>query len=215
MSKNSLFNTGVILFNIVVIIGLTVYINEIFLTDDVIYKSLGDQLSIDQIESIMGMSKKMAWLDYILAVLAYLLKLIIISALVYLILILNEIKLVYSDIFVLVSESYTIFLVPLVLKVLILSFSTNPVTLDGLQFFSFGSLLNIFDSDGMENWLKVILRNCNIWEVIFMVLLAFQLRKYFGNDFRKSLWNVVISYGGGLLVWICFAVFVSITLSPT
>jgi hypothetical protein len=214
MRDTILSNTAVIIFNIVVILALSIYINEFILTDEVVYKSLGDQLSNDQIASILGMTKRMVWVDYIIAVVGYLLKIILISALIYLILVLNEIKVFYADIIGIVSKSFTIFLVPVVLKVLVFSYSTDPITLDRLQFFSIGSLLNIFDSEGMESWLKVILRSLNIWEVIFIILLAFQLRKYFANDFGKSLSNVLISYGGGLVVWICFAVFISITLSP-
>jgi hypothetical protein len=101
---------------------------------------------------------------------------------------------------------------PTVIKILALTFSTSPISLNDLQFFSVGSLLNIFDQDGMENWLKIILKSINIWEIIFMVLLAFKLKNYFEDDFRKSLRNVVISYGGGLMVWIFFVVFIAITL---
>jgi hypothetical protein len=203
----------IILFNIVIIIASSIFTNEIILTDDVIYNSLGDQLSNDQIKSILGMSKQMAWLEYILAVVGYLLKLIVISALVYLILILNEIEVLYSDTVAIVAMSFTVFLLPIFIKILVLSFSTSPISLDALQFFSIGSLLNVFDSDGMENWLKVILRSINIWEVIFMVVLAFQLRKYFNNDLKTSISNVILSYGGGLMVWTFFVVFITITLS--
>jgi hypothetical protein len=202
----------VILFNLIIILAASVYTSEILLTEDVIYNSLGNQLSDDQIESILGMSKKLAWLEYVIAIMGYLFKIICVSALVYLILILNEIEARYVDTIEIVSDSFTIFLLPTVIKILALTFSTSPISLNDLQFFSVGSLLNIFDQDGMENWLKIILKSINIWEIIFMVLLAFKLKNYFEDDFRKSLRNVVISYGGGLMVWIFFVVFIAITL---
>jgi hypothetical protein len=201
-----------IILNIVIILVSSVYLNEVILTEDVIFQSLGNQLSNEQIESVLGISKQMVWLDYCLSVVGYLLKIIIVSALVYLILFLNEIEVLYSDTIAIVSKSFTIFLVPVVIKIIVLSFLTNP-SLDDIQFFSVGSLLDVFDSDGMENWLKVILKSINIWEVIFMTLLAFQLKNYFGDDFQKSMRNVIISYGGGLLVWTFFVVFITITIT--
>lgn len=203
----------IILFNIVIILASSFYLNEIILTEDVIYHSLGDQLSKDQIGSIMEMSKKMVWLEYCLSIVVYLLKIIVIAALVYLILILNDIEVPYSVTVAIVSQSFTIFLIPIVIKILTFSFSTNPFTVDDIQYFSVGSLLNFFDSVGMENWLKVLLRSINIWEVIFIFLLAFQLKKYFANDYKRSISNVMISYGGGLLVWTFFVIFITITIT--
>lgn len=201
-----------ILFNIVVILASSFYLNEVILTEDVIHQSLESQLSNEQIESVMGISKQMAWLDYLLSVLGYFFRILIVSSLIYLILYLNEIEVSFADTVGLVAKSLTIFLVPMVIKITALSFS-DTVSLDDIQFFSFGSLLDVFDTDGMENWLKVVLKSINIWEVLFIVMLSLQLKKYFDNDLKKSIYNVAISYGAGMLVWTFFVVFVTITIS--
>lgn len=202
-----------ILLNIFIILASSIYLNEVILTEDVFFYSLESQLSNDQIESIVGMAKQMAWLDYCLSVIAYLLKIIVIASLVYLILYLNEIEAQYSEILTMVSKSFTIFLVPVVIRIIILSFLSHP-SLEDINFFSVGSLLDVFPAAELENWQKVLLKSINIWEVIFMALLALQLKKYFDDNFQKSMRNVLVSYGSGLLVWTCFLVFITITFTP-
>lgn len=203
----------VLLFNIIIILASSFYINEFILTEDVFYQSFDEQLSGDQIESVLDMAEKMAWVDYTLSVIGYLLKIIVISALVYLVLVLNEIDATYSNTMAIVANSFSIFLIPIVIKVVILPFSVDTMTLDQIQYFSVGSLLNLFDTTDMENWVKVILRSINIWEVIFSFVLATQLKEYFNNNFKKSVQNVVLSYGSGLMVWTLFTVFIAITFS--
>lgn len=203
----------ILLFNIIIILAASVYMNEFILTNEYFQNALENQLTDDQIVTISDMSKKMAWLDHSIAILSYLLKIVVISSILYLVIILNEKTASFSDIIFIVSESFTIFLFPILIKILFLTFSVDTISPDELRFSSFGSLLNFFDASDMENWLKVILASINIWEAIFMVFLAIQLKEYFDNNFKKSMNNVIISYGGGLLTWVIFAAFLAVTFS--
>jgi len=185
---------NILLVNIIIIVAASIYINEFILTGEYYHNALGSQLSYDQVESMMQEMKRMVWIDYIIAILSYLLQIFVISAVVYLVIILNEKKASYADIAYIVSESFTIFLFPILIKVFFFSFSTSSISPDDLRYFSFGSVLNFFDMDSIENWLKVILKSINIWEAIFMGLLAIQLKKYFDNDFKKAMGSIPRSY---------------------
>ena len=64
-----------------------------------------------------------------------------------------------------------------------------------------------------EPWLIYPLHAINLWELGFMLMLAYQLKKYFKDDFTQSLVNVLLSYGSAFLLWIVFVVFITLNLS--
>lgn len=106
----------------------------------------------------------------------------------------------------------SVFLIPSFIKVVWFSFQPD-YTLEDLQYFMPGSLLNLFNPKEIEPWLVYPLQSINIWEVAFWFALAYELKGYFEEDYTKSFSTVMASYGSGFLIWVVFVVFLTLNFS--
>jgi hypothetical protein len=106
----------------------------------------------------------------------------------------------------------SVFLIPSFIKVVWFSFQPD-YTLEDLQYFMPGSLLNLFNPKEIEPWLVYPLQSINIWEVAFWFALAYELKEYFEDNFASSFGTVMASYGSGLVIWIVFVVFLTLNFS--
>lgn len=110
---------------------------------------------------------------------------------------------------VLIADTiYTLFL--LIKLVYFILF--RPDNIFQIQNFAPGSLYQLV-SQVNEPWLVYPLQAISIWEIGFIVVLAYQLKEFFQNDFALSLQNVLLSYGTVFLLWIVFVVFITLNLS--
>jgi hypothetical protein len=143
----------------------------------------------------------------------YLLKLSLVTLCVYIgILLLNIKSLNWSKVFGAVVVADMIFLVPAVIKMVWFTFQAD-YTLEDVQYFLPGSMLNIFEPKQLEQWLIYPIQSVNIWELLFFIALAFGLKKYLDGDFSRSMGLVVSTYGVGLVVWIVFVTFLTLNFT--
>jgi hypothetical protein len=103
-------------------------------------------------------------------------------------------------------------LIPGVVKIFWFSFQRD-YTLEDLQYFMPGSLLNLFNPKEIEPWLVYPLQSINVLEVAFWFALAYELKEFFNEDFGKAFGTVMASYGSGLVIWIVFVVFLTLNFS--
>lgn len=202
-----------ILINISIVTFFTYYINNEIFTDIAIVDFYYDQLSMNQIESLIQNMRKYQWLGYTLIPIIYFIKISLITLCVYTGILLSNIKsLGFSGIFSAVVLADILFLIPGVIKIFWFSFQPD-YTLEDLQYFMPGSLLNLFNPKEIEPWLVYPLQSINVWEVAFWFALAYELKAYFQDDFAKSFGTVMASYGSGLVIWIVFVVFLTLNFS--
>jgi hypothetical protein len=202
-----------ILINISIVTFFTYYINNEIFTDIAIVDFYYDQLSMNQIESLIQNMRKYQWLGYTLIPIIYFIKISLITLCVYTGILLANIKsLGFSGIFSAVVLADILFLIPGVVKIFWFSFKPD-YTLEDLQYFMPGSLLNLFNPKEIEPWLVYPLQSINVWEVAFWFALAYELKAYFQDDFAKSFGTVMASYGSGLVIWIVFVVFLTLNFS--
>lgn len=119
--------------------------------------------------------------------------------------------LTFSHVFVYVVKADFIFFVIGIYKLVYFTVYP-PNTIEEIQNFAPGSLLQLV-SQVNEPWLIYPLQAINLWELGFMLMLAYQLKKYFKDDFTQSFVNVLLSYGSAFLLWIVFVVFITLNLS--
>jgi hypothetical protein len=162
---------------------------------------------------MLSQQEKWAWLGYLILPIVYLLKIGLISSCTYVGLFLvcgNKVRL--RDIFPAVIKADMIFLIPAIIKLVWFTFNTD-YTIEDIQYFMPGSLLNFFESSSVEKWLVYPLQAFNIFEVAFWFVLAYQLKEFFKNDFTASFQTVALSYGSSFVVWVVFVVFLTLNLT--
>jgi len=105
-----------------------------------------------------------------------------------------------------------IFLIPSIIKMAWFTFKSD-YTLEDVQYFLPGSMLNIFDPKLLEPWLIYPIQSLNIWELAFWIALAVGLKKYLDGDFYRSMSLVAGTYGAGLVIWVVFVTFLTLNFT--
>lgn len=202
-----------ILLNIALLYFFTYYTKTYIVTEQQLYNFYSTQLSYEQIETFISQQKEWEWLGYVLLPVIYFLKIGGISACVYvgLFLVVGN-KVQFKTIFPAVVKADMVFLIPAVIKMLWFTFQTD-YTLQDIQYFLPGSLLNFFDPTHIEPWIIYPLQTINIFELLFWLALAYELKDLFKNDFGLAFQNVALSYGSSLVVWMVFVVFLTLNFT--
>lgn len=199
--------------NVSLIFLVSYFLKEVFVTKELVYNYYSTQLSYAQIETIISTNQKYAWLGYLFIPIIYFIKLALITLCLYTGILLSNAKtLSFSKIFSAVVLADILFLIPGVIKIFWFSFQRD-YTLEDLQYFMPGSLLNLFNPKEIEPWLVYPLQSINIWEVAFWFALAYELKEYFQEDYTKSFSTVMASYGSGFLIWVVFVVFLTLNFT--
>lgn len=191
------------------------YLSKVLLlSDNLIYEFYSEQLSIEQIDNILAQQKKWEWLSYVIVIVLYILKLLMIVLSLYIGFFFFEIKNIrFGEIITIVAKVDLVFFVPVILKILWFTFVEERFTLKDIQQFYPLSLVNIFDISSLDNWLLYPLQTFNIFEVLFWFALAYELKNYLKEDFTGSFKFVLSTYGSGLFVWVIFVVFLIVNNS--
>ncbi len=192
---------------------LSFLINWILYADGLFYDNFQDRLEVGNIQSIIRLKDRVSSIYYILIPLIYLIKfsLIIICLSCYTFLLRLEVGL--KPLFKIALLAEFIFLLPPLIKLFWFSFINVNYTLNDLQFFSPLSAINLFDRAIIEPWLVYPLRLINLFEVAYIISLTCLLARVLESSFLQSLKIVVVSYGTGLLIWVVFITFLTVSLS--
>lgn len=199
--------------NTILLLLLTWFTKTEIVTEREIINFYSTQLSYEQIERVLDDQKKWEWLGYVFIPLIYLLKLSLITLSVYTgILLLNIKTLRWNKIFGAVVLADMIFFIPAIIKMFWFTFQSD-YTLEDVQYFLPGSMLNMFDPKLLEPWLIYPIQSLNIWELAFWLALAVGLKRYLDGDFYRSMSLVAGTYGTGLVIWIVFVTFLTLNFT--
>lgn len=199
--------------NVFLLILISWFFRTEITTDNRVIDFYNAQLSYNQIEQMLSTQRKWEWLGYVFIPVFYLLKLSLVTLCVYTgILLLNIKSLSWSKVFGSVVVADMVFLVPAIIKMAWFTFQAD-YTLEDVQYFLPGSMLNIFEPKLLEQWLIYPIQSVNIWELLFFIALALGLKKYLDGDFSRSMGLVVSTYGVGLVVWIVFVTFLTLNFT--
>lgn len=204
----------ILLFSMILIILFDTYFRSFLLTRDIFYDFYAEQLSIDQIENFLNSRDEWAFLSYIILPLIYLIKISLTAICVYtgIYFYQNE-GISLKDIIRIVIKADLVFFIPALIKLLWFSFINTNFSLVDFQYFMPISLLSIFEVSQIEKWLIYPLQTLNIFELVFWLLLGYQLKPLLKKDFSESLKLILASYGSGLMIWIIFVVFFVVNLT--
>lgn len=191
-----------------------VYISKVVLiSDNLIYDFYSEQLSFEQIDSLLKQQKQMEWVAYVAVVIFYLFKILSVSICVFIGFFFLDKPIRFKSILSSVITADIVFFIPIMIKIIWFAFIVDHYSLMDIQQFYPLSLLNFFDTSTIAIWLLYPLQIVNAFEVLFWFALAYQLKEYLKNDFTESFKFVLTTYGSGLFVWVIFVVFLTVNNS--
>lgn len=103
-------------------------------------------------------------------------------------------------------------LVPIFKIIWFYFFQTN-YTLEDLQYFYPFSAINITGFNGLEPWLIYPLQTLNIFEVIYIIYLSYQIGDLTKTNADNGLKIVSFSYIPALILWITVVMFFTLNYS--
>ena len=192
------------------IIGFS--IQSFILTDDLLIEHLGKQLSMSRVEFVLDVKVKSMWLNFIILPLAYILKFALITVWILSGTIIFGYKNSFKEIFQVVIVAEFVWLIPSLITLVWFGFIDTNYTFDDVQYFKPLSLLSLFDPTTIHSWLIYPLQSLNLFELVYMLVLAIGIKQILKKDYQTALGFTVPVYGTALLTWIVFITFLSINL---
>jgi len=190
------------------------YLQSQVLTDQVYTYTFGAQVNPDKLNAFLDGQHRTSLLSYVFVPLMMLFKMSLVSLCIYAGLVLTSQSLSFPRVFriVIIAESATI--AGTLVKLLLLAFS-HPVESLG-QYLAFAplSLYSLFSSASIPHWLVYPLQTLDLFQVMYVCLLARGLQHPLKKPFRASLEMVVGSYGVGLAACMIGFAFISAIYNP-
>lgn len=207
-----------------IVLGLSWLTKETLISDTLYFNTLADQLTYEQIETMIAQGKKWEWLGYALVPLVYLIKFSLVALVLSLGVWMATNRFWFTSLFAAAIEAEVIFLIPVIAKLLWFLFLQPNYTLQDLQLFYPLSLLSMFDPDTLEAWWLYPLQVLNVFEVVYWGILAYlvapllrhqdgQETEGFFDRLGRGLGIVSASYGAGLVVWVALVMFLTLSYS--
>lgn len=197
---------------LVSIVWVVIYLTKYLLVSDTLYyNSLIEQLSFEQISTIIEQGEKWQWVSYALVPVILIIKITFVSICLSIGVYVVHNNFNFKEIFGTVLQAEFIFIIPSFLKVIWFSFFEIHYTIADMQLFYPFSLLNIFDPLSIETWLVYPLQTLNIFELIYWFLLAQGLTRIINRNLTKSFEVVIAGYGTGLTLWVVIIMFLTVT----
>jgi len=199
---------------VVVSIVIAFAVKSLMITDSLYHNSLAEQLSAEQIDSLISLSNQWAWLGYLLVPVFYLLKCSVIALCIGLAIFLISDKFEYEKVFDAVVTAEFVFIIPALLKLFWFLFFDTDFTIADLQNFHPLSILNLVENENLTAWQRYPLQIMNLFEVLYWFVLGYGLSIELPQfKLPKAMGIVASSYGLGLVIWMVAVMFLTLSAS--
>jgi hypothetical protein len=186
---------------------------HILVTDELIYYDFDEQLSYERIAEIIQLGKTWEWLSYVIVLIILILRLLFVGICFSIGAFFTNSRGDFKKHLQIAVNADFVLLMPIVFKLIWYGVFQNSYSMDELQTSSVLSLLNLFDPAEVELWLLYPLQLLNLFELTYWCILALQLQKLLNRDFIGSIGFVAVTYGLGLLLWVIFMMFLTVSLT--
>jgi hypothetical protein len=204
-------------FKVVVLIFLFILINQllsVFLnTNELLYQTLITTYSKHDVNKYLEFQDKWKWVGYIVIVCLLLIKIAIVSIILYIGLFFLDKKLTFTSIWNIAITAEFIFILVPIFKIIWFCFFKIDYTLLDIQNFYPLSALNIVGYKGLETWYVYPFQTLNLFELAYWLILAYFIGKETDTNMDKGLKIVAYSYGPALLLWITTVMFFTLNYS--
>lgn len=182
--------------------------------DNLIYNSLAEKLTSQQIEDFLHLQKKWHWLGYLFMPILLLIKTSLITTVLYIgTFFLGNLSITLKQLWSLVlNVEFVFILVPLFKIIWFYFFQTN-YTLEDIQYFYPLSAINITGYKGLEPWLIYPLQTLNLFELAYIIFLAYQIGAITKTNADTGLKIVAFSYVPALFLWVTVIMFFTLNYS--
>jgi hypothetical protein len=201
-----------LLFSFLSILSSIILIKSTHL-EDLLFSSLAENLTSKQIENFFNFQKKWQWISYVFIPIYVLLKVSIISSVLYIGAFFTNKETTFKTLFSIVLSAEFIFLIIPILKIIWFYFFLTNYTLEDIQYFFPLSALNITGYKGIDPWLIYPLQVLNLFEVAYIVYLSYQIGKLTKTNADTGLKIVAYSYVPALLLWVAVVMFFTLNYS--
>ena len=192
------------------VIKLTKYILNI---DQLLYNSLIEKITERQVIEILNYQQKWEWLSFLLLPILMLIKISIITSIIYIAIFFSKSEITFKSIFNKVVQAEFIFLLVPIFKIIWFYFFQIGYKLEDIQNFFPLSAINITGYEGLEPWYIYPLQTLNLFEVAYIFYLGIQMAKLTKSTPDEGLKMVVFSYVPALLLWMCTIMFLILNYS--
>ncbi len=212
MGDTKIIDTGLLFIALVILAILLGEMATYFLNiNELLYKDLSEQLTLQQIEELFKSKTKWAWAGYVLLPVLLFLKITVIAWVLAIGGFFSELELRHKHYFRIVLLAEFILLLPGLLKILWFYFYEPDFTLERVQQFVPFSLQSIMDVSGIPDWAIYPLQLINLFEFLYWILLAYLIDRYAKTN--QGIKVVLMSYAPALLVWVVFIMFLTLNYS--
>ncbi|MDZ7650682.1 MAG: hypothetical protein U5K54_28060 [Cytophagales bacterium] len=187
--------------------------NYVLISEEMYFDFLGEKLAYERIVDIVETEKKWRWLGYTIIPIFLLLKCFLVVCCLSVGVFLTSAAVSFKDIFRIVIIAELVFTIPPLVKIIWFSIFFTGYTLQDLQHFSPFSMLNFIEQERVEAWYLYPLQLLNIFELVYWYALAYQLKEILNRHLAGSLGFVASTYGVGLLLWVIFVMFLTVSLT--
>lgn len=176
--------------------------------DEVLYNSLAQELTIEEVESTIRMTHSSAWGVFLWAPLSILAQLFFITVCINIGTLLLRYDIRFKEIFGVVTKAFIIFAIArLLLIAMYTSFGVNQ--LSDLDFLSRFSLYSVLNKEALPDWAIFPLQKINLFQMLFILLLAIGLNTLQHRGTRRWIPFVLATYGTGLIISIVLIIFLT------
>ncbi len=185
---------------------------DLLIYDNLYYEAYGEQLAFERIEKMLDFQQQYQWIIYLIIPVFMLLKIFLVACCLNIGAILERYEISFGSIFKVSLLAETVYLAPLFIKIIYFLFFASNYTLEELGSFNPFSILSLFDMELLEFWQVVLLGIFNLFELLYVLLLAYCMQSLLQKNYVQSLGFVGLSYGAGLFSWLIFLMFLQLML---
>ena len=201
------------LFLSIVLILASEIANTLLGLEDLLYNSLSEQLTSEQLQNYFQFKDKWQWLGYVFTPLFLLIKVAIIAAILDIGCFFFEQQIKYKTLFDCVVKAEFVFVLVVVFKTVWFYVFQQDYTLQDLQSFYPLSVLNIVGYEDLHPWFIYPLQVLNVFELVYWFVLANLLSKVLNITTHKGMGIVASSYGLSLVIWVVAVMFFTLNMS--
>ena len=188
-------------------------VDLVVINDSILLDHFGSQLSLERVKEFLDFRKTWLWLNYLIIPLVYTIKFSLITLWVLSGSILFGYRSSFLEIFRVTVIAEFVWLIPSFITLVWFGFIYPDYSLLDFQYFKPLSLLNFFDTSKIESWLIFPLQSLNLFEIVYMFVLAIGIKKILNKGYIEALNFIAPVYGTAFVTWIVIITFLSINIS--
>jgi len=208
--------SGWLIFGVILLVYLFfAWVSQEFIySNSLYYRSYSGTLTNQTIEGILGFQSRFWWTGYAFTPILLLLKFLFASICISIGAMLSMIELKFRDIFKTAMLAEGVFIIAQAIFMVYLYLNLDDLTLQNISGYYPLSVLYFIGIDNVNvQWLVYPLQTINLFEALYIAVIAWLLTKQWKEDFMESLALVVPSYGTGLTLWLVFVTFITLQVS--